>query len=115
MILRQFSGIDVVVTYGGSIIKEVIPSMRAIVPILLNFLIFLGAVISIFILHRVGKKTLLQVGTLILAISLLFISIGFFILSSVYTAATVLIIFGLIIFNLTFGLTFGAIIWSYVS
>ena len=81
MILRQFSGINAVVAYGGEIIKEAAPNLRTIVPIVLNFEVALGATVAMCVLHRFGRRTLLQGGTLVLGFSLLFISVGFFILS----------------------------------
>jgi len=57
----------------------------------------------------------LQAGTVVLAVSLLLITIGFFILDFVHDAAFILILIGLIVFTFTFGVTYGAIIWAYVS
>jgi hypothetical protein len=39
----------------------------------------IGAILSIFLLSKIGRKTLLQIGTTGLTISLLLITIGFFI------------------------------------
>jgi hypothetical protein len=75
----------------------------------------LGALAAIYILHKFGKRTLLQGGTIILAVSLMLITIGFFMLDSLHDVAFILILLGLIIFTFTFGLTYGAIIWAYVS
>lgn len=115
MILRQFSGVNAVVAYGGDIISQASSGLRAIVPVFLNFEIMLGAIVAICILHRVGSKSLLQTGTTILALSLIIITIGFFILDTQHTAAFVMILLGLIVFTFFFGLTYGAIIWAYVS
>ena len=57
----------------------------------------------------------MQVGTVILIVSLLLITIGFFILDSAHDTAFILILVGLIVFTFTFGVTYGAIIWAYVS
>lgn len=82
MILRQFSGVNAVVAYGGDIISKAAPNLRAIVPIFLNFEIMIGAIIAIYILHKIGKKKLLQIGTMVLGLSLMLITVGFFILDS---------------------------------
>lgn len=115
MILRQFSGINAVVAYGGDIINQVSTEMRAIVPIFINFLIMVAALVAICILHRVGTKKLLQTGTMILALALVFIAVGFFIIDSMKNVSFALILLGLIVFSFCFGLTYGAIIWAYVS
>lgn len=115
MILRQFSGINAVVAYGGDIISQANPDLRSIVPCFLNFEVMIGAVAAIWLLHKVGKRTLLQIGTVILALSLLLITIGFFMLNALHDVAFILILLGLIVFTFTFGITYGAIIWAYVS
>ena len=115
MILRQFVGINAVLAYGGSIVKKAVPSLRAIAPIILTFETLLGAILSIYLLHKLGRKTILQYGTFDLSFSMLMITIGFFILSSASTAGTVLILMGLIIFMFTFGATLGSTIWLYTA
>jgi len=115
MILRQFSGINAVVAYGGDIISQANKELRSIVPCFLNAEVMIGAIVAIWILHKFGKRTLLQAGTVVLAVSLLLITIGFFILDFVHDAAFILILIGLIVFTFTFGVTYGAIIWAYVS
>ena len=80
MILRQFVGINAVLAYGGGIVKKAIPGLRAIAPIVLTFETLLGAILSIYLLSKLGRRTILQFGTFILAVSTLLITIGFFIL-----------------------------------
>lgn len=89
--------------------------MRAIVPIFMNILLLVGALLSICILSRVGKKTLLQFGTLVLSAAMLLNALGFFILSLNATVKLVMILIGLLVYNLIFGMTFGSIIWAYVT
>lgn len=113
--LRQFVGINAVVAYGGSIIKQAVPSLRPIAPFILNFLTFLGAFFSIFLLVRFGRRPILQAGTFVLTVTLIFITVGFFILDSAYTAGTVLIIIGLLVYMFTFGATLGSVIWLYIA
>lgn len=115
MILRQFVGINAVLAYGGGIVKNAIPSLKAIAPIVLTFETLLGALLSIYLLAKLGRRTILQAGTFILAVSTLFITIGFFILHDAYTAGTVLILMGLIVFMFVFGATLGATIWLYTA
>lgn len=58
---------------------------------------------------------MLQAGTIILALSLILITIGFFLIGIHGSLSMVLILIGLIIYMFTFGLTYGAIIWAYVA
>lgn len=115
MILRQFVGINAVLAYGGAIVKTAIPALRSIAPIVLTFETFLGAVLSIYLLAKLGRRTILQGGTFILALSNLLVMIGFFILNDAYTAGTVLILMGLIVFMFVFGATLGSTIWLYTA
>lgn len=115
MILRQFVGINAVLAYGGAIVKKAIPALRSIAPIVLTFETLLGAILSIYLLHKLGRKTILQGGTFILAASMLFITIGFFILAEANTAGTILILMGLAVFMFTFGATLGSTIWLYTA
>lgn len=63
---------------------------------------------------RLGRKTILQFGTLVAVISLVMIGIGFIIQDSSNTFASVLIISGLIIFMADFGLSLGPVVWLYI-
>lgn len=108
-------GINAVVAYGGNIIKQAAPVLRPIAPIILNFLAILGAAFSTVLLVKFGRRALLQAGTFILTITLLLITVGFFILGEAYTAGLVLIVVGLLVYMFTFGATLGSIIWLYIA
>lgn len=115
MILRQFVGINAVLAYGGAIVKKAIPGLRSIAPIVLTFETLLGAILATYLLAKLGRRTILQGGTFILALSTLFITIGFFIIDSAYNAGTALVLIGLIVFMFTFGATLGSTIWPYAA
>ena len=59
-------------------------------------------------LSKFGRKTLLQLGTIVFVISNVIISIGFMINSNVGNA---FVIIGLVIFMANFGLTLGPVVW----
>jgi SP family arabinose:H+ symporter-like MFS transporter len=68
-------------------------------------------------LTKLGRKTILQFGTLVGIISLVMIGIGFIVQGSganTNTFASVLIISGLIIFMADFGLSLGPVVWLYI-
>lgn len=91
------------------------PSLKPIAPIILNFETLLGAIFSIFLLVKLGRKTILQAGTFILTVSLIFITVGFFIIDIAYTPGTALILIGLVVYMFTFGATLGSVIWLYIA
>lgn len=115
MILRQFVGINAVLAYGGGIVKSAIPGLRSIAPIVLTFETLLGGILATYLLAKLGRRTILQAGTFILAVSTLLITIGFFIIDNAYNVGTALILTGLLIFMFTFGATLGSTIWSYAA
>lgn len=108
-------GINAVVAYGGNIIKQAAPVLRPIAPIILNFLAILGAAFSTVLLVKFGRRVLLQAGTFVLTITLLLITVGFFIVHSAYIPGLVLIVVGLLSYMFTFGATLGSIIWLYIA
>jgi hypothetical protein len=69
------------------------------------FLTMIGAVFSIYLLAKLGRKTIIQCGTFILTVSLLLITVGFFIIDQALTAGSTLIIIGLLIYMFIFGAT----------
>lgn len=73
-------GINAIVAYAGSIVKQAIPGLRTIAPIILMLETLLGAIFSIYLLGKFGRKVIIQWGTFILTASLLLITVGFFII-----------------------------------
>jgi hypothetical protein len=74
-----------------------------------------GAFLSIFILARIGRKTMIQIGTFGLSISLLFITIGFFIQDSAPSPSNGLILTGLFSYMFIYGTSLGTIVWLYLA
>jgi hypothetical protein len=114
-ILRQLVGINAVIAYGGTIIQKSNPSLRPVIPFILNYEAMLGAFVSIFLLAKFGRKTLIQIGVIGLMIALLLITIGFFIDKIDHAASTPLILTGLFSYMFIYGCTIGTIIWLYIA
>lgn len=77
-------------------------------PIIINMLQFVGAIIASFLLTRIGRKLLLEIGALATAVGSLIVAIGFFNNSLLW------ILFGLVFFMACFGLTLGPVVWIYL-
>ena len=75
----------------------------------------LGAVLSIFILARIGRKTMIQFGTFSLSVALLLITVGFFIQESSPTSTNGLILAGLFSYMFIYGISIGTIVWLYLA
>lgn len=108
-------GINAIVAYAGGIVKQAIPGLKAVAPIILMLETMIGAVFSIYLLQKLGRRTIIQSGTGILAGSLLLITVGFFIINQSLTAGSALIITGLLIYMFVFGATLGSTIWLYTA
>jgi hypothetical protein len=113
-VLQQFVGINTVVANGQLIASKVLPDIANIIPVVLNLEQVLTSLATSYLLTRLGRKTILQAGTIGGVASLLFISVGFFLQSSLETFANILIIIGLVVFLANFGLSLGPIVWLYI-
>lgn len=76
-ILQQGCGVNAVVAYGGLIVGEHQPSLKLAMPIIINMLQFVGAIIAAFLLVRIGRKFLLEMGALTTCIGAVIVAIGF--------------------------------------
>ena len=88
--------------------------MKSIFPILINLEQVLTSFIVSYLLSRVGRKTLLQLGTIIGAISTGIIAVGFFIHDSNTDVGNIFILLGLVIFMANFGISLGPVVWLYI-
>jgi SP family xylose:H+ symportor-like MFS transporter len=113
-LLQQFVGINAVVGYGGDIAGSAIPSLKSIFPMLINLEQVLTSLIVSYLLSRIGRKTILQIGTIFGAISTGIIGVGFFIHDSNTDVGNVFILLGLVIFMANFGLSLGPVVWLYI-
>jgi MFS family permease len=88
--------------------------LKSIFPILINLEQVLTLFIVSYLLSRVGRKTLLQLGTIIGAISTGIIAVGFFIHDSNTDVGNIFILLGLVIFMANFGISLGPVVWLYI-
>lgn len=115
--LQQFVGINAVVIYGTEIAKSALSAKFApLIPVVLNLEQTLASLITSYLLTRLGRKIILQAGTLIAAICLLLIGIGFIVKGSddITPAVSVLVLGGLVIYMANFGLSLGPVVWLYI-
>lgn len=75
-------GINAVVAYGPQIAQKVFPDLANLIPVLLNLEQVLTSLTTSFLLSKLGRKTIMQAGTLAFVVSLAIISVGFFIKDS---------------------------------
>jgi MFS family permease len=75
--LQQMCGINVVIFYGSSILEDVVPGKGNLMQIFLNLCQVVGSLSTAYILTKVGRKTLLQIGTFISMIVLICLGIAY--------------------------------------
>lgn len=85
-------------------------------PFLINVEQFIGALAAVFLLIRLGRKTILQFGTLFDGIANILIAVGFLFLDTWNNerVGKDLILAGLFLFMPVFGMTLGPIVWLYI-
>jgi MFS family permease len=81
---------------------------------LINLEQCLAPLVVSYLLSKVGRKTILQFGSIFGAITTGIIGIGFFIHDSNTDVGNVLILSGLVIFMANFGLSLGPVVWLYI-
>ena len=77
-------------------------------PIIINMLQFIGSILTAFLLTKIGRKLLLEMGALTTSIGTVIVAIGFMSNSLAW------ILIGLIFFMACFGLTLGPVVWIYL-
>lgn len=112
--LQQFCGINALLGYGGSIVGENNPTLNLVLPIFINLEQVIGAIFASYLLSVVGRKVLLQIGSLMACIGCGVIAGGFFLTTSNPGLSIVLIVFGLVLFIANFGFTLGPVVWVYL-
>ncbi len=112
--LQQFCGINAVVAYGGQIVGEDVPSLKLVLPILINLVQVIAAIFTSYLLTKMGRKILFQYGCVGASASCLLIAFGFWTKDTSHDLGLALIIIGLFLFMANFGLTLGPVVWVYL-
>lgn len=114
-ILQQFVGINSIVAYGVQIVAQAIPSLGNVIPVVLNFESVLASFIASILLAKLGRKIILQAGTLMATVTTSMVAIGFLVQSDNLSASNGLVISGLVIYMANFGLSLGPVVWLYIA
>lgn len=78
-VLRQFVGCNVVIAFGPSVLSTVVPSLKTVIPIIINLLLVIDIFPMVFLIRQFGRKTIMQGGTLVCALAVGLIAAGFFV------------------------------------
>ncbi len=78
--LQQLSGVNAIVVYGGDIASNATTGeLSSLMPTIINFEQIIGGLLTSLLLKRLGRKSILQVGTFLEGVGCLLVCIGFFI------------------------------------
>ena len=81
---------------------------------LINLEQCLAPLVISYLLSKVGRKSILQVGTVVGSFTTALIGVGFLIRHSSEDAGNILILLGLVLFMANFGLSLGPVVWLYI-
>jgi hypothetical protein len=76
--LQQFCGVNVIIAYAGDIVGGTDSTLKLVVSILINMEQVMAAILTSYLLTVIGRKPLLQVGSIMTFVSCAIIAIGFF-------------------------------------
>jgi len=77
-ILQQMTAIQVIYIYVGQIVYKVYPSMASFLPILIHGEGIIAIFFTIYIINFLGRKTILQLGTMGICACLFILSFSFY-------------------------------------
>jgi SP family sugar:H+ symporter-like MFS transporter len=112
--LQQLSGVNIVAVYAVSISKQVTSGeLNFILPSIIGLIKLFATFSSFFLLARVGRRPILFFGAIISTIANALMMVGFFIKDS-NSSGVALILVGIFMFIIDFGLTIGPVVWLYI-
>jgi MFS family permease len=73
-----------------------------------------AAFLTIYLMKRMGRKPLIQLGTVSCGFCQLIMFLSFLFKEDLDTVATILIAIAMVLFMVAFGLTLGPLVWLYI-
>ncbi|WEG14812.1 sugar porter family MFS transporter [Pullulanibacillus sp. KACC 23026] len=112
-ILQQVTGINAIMYYAPEIFKKVGAGTNASLTetIIVGLVNFLFTLVSLWLIDKVGRKTLLIIGSAVMTISLAVVGFEF---SSAHPNGT-LVLFFILLFVAAFAVSFGPIVWLVIA
>jgi MFS transporter, SP family, arabinose:H+ symporter len=112
-ILQQVTGINAIMYYAPEIFKEVGAGTNASFTetIIVGLVNFVFTIVSLWFIDKVGRKTLLIIGSAIMTISLAVVGFEF---QATHPNGTLILIF-ILLFVAAFAVSFGPIVWLVIA
>lgn len=111
-VFQQFVGINVVMYYAGNIFRNMGASVNSslLQTILVGVINMLFTIIAIFTVDKYGRKPLMIIGAVIMALSMIFLGVSFYV-NKTGIAALVL----MLTFTAAFAMSWGPVAWVLLS
>lgn len=112
-ILQQVTGINAIMYYAPEIFKKVGVGTDASLTetIIVGLVNFVFTIVSLWLIDKVGRKTLLVIGSAVMTISLAVVGFEF---SNAHPNGT-LVLFFILLFVAAFAVSFGPIVWLVIA
>lgn len=112
-ILQQVTGINAIMYYAPEIFKRIGVGTNASLTetIIVGLVNFVFTIVSLWLIDRVGRKTLLIIGSAIMTISLAVVGFQF---NNVHPNGAVVLVF-ILLFVAAFAVSFGPIVWLVIA
>ncbi|MFM2477865.1 sugar porter family MFS transporter [Celerinatantimonas sp. MCCC 1A17872] len=111
-LFNQFTGINVIQYYGPSLLMNITDSLQnaMYMTIFLALCQFIGVLVGMWLIDRVGRTALLKLGSIMCFACLLYTFFAFYF--GVKGYACIIGLFGFMVFN---GITWGQVVWTVIG
>jgi MFS transporter, SP family, arabinose:H+ symporter len=112
-VLQQITGINAIMYYAPEIFKQTGAGTNAalVQTVLVGVVNFVFTLVALWLIDKVGRKPLLIVGGILMAISLAVVGYGF----QAENVSGTLILFFILLYVASFAVSFGPVVWVMIS
>jgi SP family arabinose:H+ symporter-like MFS transporter len=111
-VFQQITGINVIMYYAPTIFEKTGLNVDSAIyqTILIGFINLIFTIFAMFIVDKVGRKPLLIIGSTLMAISMLLVSLSFY-----YALDSVVTLIAILVFIAAFASSLGVVTWVVIS
>jgi SP family arabinose:H+ symporter-like MFS transporter len=111
---QQLTGVNFIVTQVTQVTALYDQPLSHFTGLIANFIQFVSTAFSAYLLAKVGRRTIIVVGTISVGLLTIVIGIVFLELDKGWKAGFALGMALIMVFNVVYGLTLGPVVWLYV-
>ena len=110
--MQQMTGINAVVTSARTIVAKILPSLATDISLILNCVQLLGAILSVLVLSKVGRKPLTLFGNA--GFLILDLVLGILFVFHEWAPSGIIVFVLLTMYMFLYGISLGPVVWLYV-